>query len=123
MELITAALAAGAAAGVTGTANTAVVDAYSGLKRLVARRLSGHDHAGQYLDAGEAEPGAWQARLGVDLSMSGAAGDEEILAAARALLELVDPSGSRYGTYQVNDLREAKGVQLGPHSIQHNTFS
>jgi hypothetical protein len=92
VELIAAALAAGTAAGITNTANAAVLDAYRGLKELPARRLSGRDQARQCLDA---------------------------RAAARQLLAL---HGAQSGKYQA-DLRGAKGVQVGDHGVQHNTFS
>lgn len=114
VEVIAAALAAGAGAGLTGTASAAVQDAYAGLKDLLRRRVGG-----PALEADETEPGVWQARLGDALTASGAADDERILAAARQLLALADPALS--ATYQV-DLREAKGVQVGDHNTQTNTF-
>jgi hypothetical protein len=40
VELIVAALAAGAAAGVTDATTSAIGDAYAGLKRLLSRRLA-----------------------------------------------------------------------------------
>jgi hypothetical protein len=119
VELIAAALAAGTAAGITNTANAAVLDTYRGLKELLARWLSGRDQARQCLDARETDPAVWQARLGDDLSASGAADDERILVAARQLLAL---HGVQSGKYQA-DLRGAKGVQVGDHGVQHNTFS
>jgi hypothetical protein len=107
VELIVAALAAGAGAGVTDTVSGAIKDAYAGFKGLLARRLggadpAGHDQVRQALDGQETEPGVWQARLGDDLTASGADGDEEILAAARQLLGLLDPAGDTAGAYQVS---------------------
>ncbi|MDR7275714.1 hypothetical protein [Catenuloplanes atrovinosus] len=112
IELIAAALAAGAGAGLTQTASDTVRDAYAGLKDLLRRRLG--DRAVPALEADETEPGVWQARLGDALTSSGAAGDEQVVAAARRLLDLT-------GKYQV-DAREAKGVQVGDHNTQTNTF-
>jgi hypothetical protein len=118
--VITAALAAGAGVGVEDTASAAVKDAYAGLKELLKRRLGGHGReVVQALDADETTPGVWQARLGEALTESGAASDEQVIAAAQRLLELTDPAGSAAGKYQV-DLREAKGVQVGDHNTQHD---
>jgi hypothetical protein len=84
VEVITAALAAGAAAGVQDTASATVRDAYTGLKDLLTLRF--HDHedqeAARALEADEAEPDFWQARIGKALTDTGAAGDEQIIAAA-----------------------------------------
>ncbi|WP_207922467.1 hypothetical protein [Micromonospora sp. KC606] len=121
VEVIMVALAAGAGAGVKDTASAAVRDAYGGLKVLLKRRIS-DDGAAQALDADETDPGVWQTRLGGLLTEVGADRDEQVLAVARRLLELVDPAGSTAGKYHV-DVREAKGVQVGDHNTQRNTFS
>jgi hypothetical protein len=119
VEVITAALAAGAGAGMKDTMSAAVKDAYAGLKALIKRHLDGHgDEVVQALDAEETVPEVWQARLGDALTKSGATADEQVVAAAQRLLQLTDPTGSAAGKYQV-DLREANGVQVG----DHNTFS
>ncbi|MER5639415.1 hypothetical protein ABT095_20960 [Kitasatospora sp. NPDC002227] len=64
MELVVAALTAGASAGLTETASSAVRDAYAGLREAVRRRLArrSEDDA-LVLAAHEAEPGVWEARL------------------------------------------------------------
>src|SRR5689334_3248829 len=59
IEVILAALAAGAAAGTTDAAKTAVLDAYSELRDVLRSRLTGRKRATQMLDAVEAEPGRW----------------------------------------------------------------
>ncbi len=122
VELIAAALAAGATAGVTGAASAAVQDTYAGLRDMLRRRLLSRHQAEHALDADETQPGVWQARLGRDLTEAGADRDEEVLAAAFTLLSLVDQAGAASGRYRV-DARQAKGVQIGDHNTQHNTFS
>jgi hypothetical protein len=122
VELIVMALAAGASAGVTDTVSSAIRDAYAGLKDLLSRQLIGRQEAVEALDAQEVEPGVWHARLGADLASSGAATDEEVLAAARRLLTLIDPQAAQAGKYRV-DVRDARGVQVGDHNTQTNTFS
>jgi hypothetical protein len=120
IEIIVAALAAGATAG--GTA--VVQDAYATLRDAVRRRLRGRGSAEQALElaAEETDPGVWQTRIGAALADSGADRDEEVLAAARALLAVTDPAGVRAGKYTV-DLRGAQGVQVGDHNNQTNTFN
>jgi hypothetical protein len=96
VEVITAALAAGAGAGVKDTASAAIRDAYQALKALLKHGFGSLDvEAVQALDADETEPGVWRARIGDALAESGAAGDEEVLAAARRLLALADPDKAR----------------------------
>ncbi|GAA4456109.1 hypothetical protein [Phytohabitans houttuyneae] len=91
VELIVAALAAGASAGITGTASQAITDTYGLLKQLIKRRFAGREQAREALEGEETEPGVWQTRIGDDLRQSGAADDGQILAAARELLALADP--------------------------------
>ena len=43
------------------------------------------------LEAEQTEPGVWQTAIGEDLRSSGAANDDQVLAAARELLVLADP--------------------------------
>jgi len=91
VELITAALAAGVSAGLSGTATEAVKDAYDLLKASLRSKLRGREKARTALEAQETEPGVWQTTIGRDLTESGAATDEQILTVARELLALADP--------------------------------
>ncbi len=120
VELILAALTAGAAAGAKDTAKTAVGDAYSALKGALHRLLTGRGQAQQALDAAETEPGGWQTQLGEGLTASGADQDTEVLAAARTLLEAADPDGMQVGKYQVK-IRGGKGVQVGDGTVNVET--
>jgi RIP homotypic interaction motif len=122
VEVIVTALAAGAAAGSTDVAKSAISDTYTGLKSLLRRRLTGRERAQEALEAVETEPGRWQALLGDDLAESGAATDEQVITAARRLLTLTDPDGTAATKYRVS-ADHAKGVQLGDHNTQTNTFN
>ena len=114
VELIAAALAAGATAGVTDVATTAVKDTYAELKRLVARRPQVAETIA-VLEREQAPAMEWRARLAGEV-----ADDAAVLAVARRLLELTGtPVGPKY---QV-DLRDARGVQLGDGNTQTNTFT
>ena len=97
VELILAALAAGGGE----VAKTAVMDAYTTLRDLLKRRL------------GDRPLEASSEVLRGELIESGADRDEEILAAARRVLE---------ATTTIN-VHDSKGVQIGDHNTQHNTFN
>jgi hypothetical protein len=123
VSLVVAALVAGATAGVSGAASTAVGDTYAGLKRLVAARLRRwRPGSEQVLDRAAATPKALEAELVPMLTAAGVAGDHAVLTAASQVLGLTDPEGAASGKYVV-DLRAAKGVQVGDYNVQHNTFS
>jgi hypothetical protein len=77
--------------------------------------------AGRLLDVNEVEPDVWQARLAEELHASGGGQDEEILPAAQ-LLQQLDVVSVQTGKYVVNT-PEAKGVQIGKHNTQTNTFN
>jgi hypothetical protein len=91
MELVATALATGAAAGLAGSPHGVVDDLHTVLRDLVRRRLAGNgDHVrGRYgvrvLDAYETDPDVWRTRL-LQVLSAGMETDEEILAAARAVL-------------------------------------
>ncbi|WP_416906106.1 hypothetical protein [Micromonospora echinospora] len=74
VELIVAALAAGAGAGTSAAA----VDAYVGLRDALRRRLAGRGQAEQILheDAGST---VWEQRIAMELADSGADRDELVL--------------------------------------------
>ena len=47
--------------------------------------------------------------------------DDAKAASARVLMELIDQIGSRSGKYRVT-IADSKGVQVGDHNVQVNTF-
>lgn len=122
ITLIITALAAGAASGFRETASAAVMDAYEGLKGLVRKRLSGRRDGDLVLARHAEAPKAWEGPLAAELEAAGADHDQNLVAAAQAMMKLVDAAGSRAGKYTV-DVRGSQGVQIGDHNTQHNTFS
>lgn len=64
-----------------------------------------------------ARPADLAAPLAAQLTAVGAADEADLIAAARALLNLADPAGK----YQV-DARGAQDVQVGDGNFQRNTF-
>jgi hypothetical protein len=101
VTLILTALAAGAALGLKGAASSAVTDAYNGLKALVKRKLAGRQDGELVLARHEQAPQVWEQPLAEELTAAGAAEDQDVVAAAQALMQLVDAAGSAAGKYQV----------------------
>jgi hypothetical protein len=122
ITLIVTALAAGAAAGLTDAASSAVKDAYTSLKALVAKRLAGRPDAELVLTKHEQAPQTWCAPLMAELADAAADRDPNLIGAAQALLDLVDEAGARAGKYTV-DVRGARGVQIGDYTRQDNVFN
>jgi hypothetical protein len=122
ISLIIAALAAGAMAGVRDTAGQAVKDAYTGLKALIRRRFAGNKEAETALDQSERQPESEQPQLAQHLRTAGAAGDEELIRAAQALLRQVDPAGARAGKYDVR-ITGGKGIVVGDAANVTMTFN
>ncbi|WP_417924531.1 hypothetical protein [Streptomyces ehimensis] len=120
LELILAAVAAGASTGVTDATSSSIRDAYNAFRAALRRKWTGADE--QILKAQKADSGVWQTQLGEHVVASGADQDTELLAAARRLLELHDPSGAQAGKYTV-EVRDSKGVQTGEYNTMTNHFS
>lgn len=115
VELVAAALAAGASAGLTDTVSCAIQDSYASLREAVGRRLATHgEESAQVLEVSEVEPEVWQVQLQELLSASGVDRDEEILGAAGSLLRDLGMAGQHL---------EVKGMQVGDHNTQTNTFN
>lgn len=121
--LITSALAAGAGAAAQDVASAAALDAYNSLRDSVRRLFTGRRDAEEALEQHGSDPEAWQDALATALADAGAAEDDQALAAARDLFQLLgrDPDGA--SGRPVIDLRDAKGVQVGDGNVQHNTFA
>jgi hypothetical protein len=121
VTLIVTALASGAASALQDGTAQAVKDAYARLTALVKRRFTGRPKAELVLAEHEAAPQTWQAPLAAELSAADADGDPDLVAAAQALMSLVDEAGARSGKYTVT-VRDSEGVQVGDHNTQTNTF-
>jgi RIP homotypic interaction motif len=125
ITLIVTALAAGASGGaisaLTDDVKGAVIAAHGKLRRLVGKRIAGNAGAELALTEYEADPQHWETPLSAKLTQLGAADDTELVAAARALMELLDGSGARAGTYNVT-IKNAQGIQFGDGNVQVNHF-
>ena len=121
VTLIVTALAAGAASALQDGASAAVKDAYARLKALAKKRFADRPKGELVLAEHHAAPQMWEAPLAAELSAVGAAGDADLVAAAQALMNLVDEAGSRAGKYDVT-VQDSQGVQIGDYNTQTNTF-
>jgi hypothetical protein len=125
VSLILAALAAGATGGALDALKDDVKDKakalYVKLHDLVTRRLRGDASAKVILSEHQADPQTYVAPLAKKLAEAGAGDDAELIATARALIELVDQAGARSGKYNVT-IKDSKGIQVGDGNIQVNKF-
>lgn len=101
VSLIVTALVAGVAAGGKDAVSSLVKDAYAGLKALVVRRVAAQPAGQAAVEEHEKDPETWRAPVTKALAESGAATDDELLAAARRVLELTDPEGTAAGSYTI----------------------
>jgi hypothetical protein len=125
VTLILAALAAGASAGALDAlkddAKEKARAAYAKVRGLVKMRVSGRPHGELALTEYDSAPQKWEGLLTAELTESGAAQDDDLLAAAKALMELIDQPGAKSGKYNVT-MRDSQGVQIGDGNTQVNHF-
>jgi hypothetical protein len=126
ITLIITALAAGAAAGaidgLKDTAKDAATAAYGKLRGLVQRRFAGRPHGELALTEYQTAPQKWEGLLTAELTEAGADKDQELLDAAKALMDLVDRAGAGRGKYNVT-ISGGQGIQVGDGNSQINTFN
>lgn len=97
---IVAALSAGAVAGATDTAKSAISDAYEGLKSLIKKKFGHDSEAAEAIDKLEAKPdsGARKEVLAEELNAVNSSSDPELVSAAESLLALIKalPHGEKH---------------------------
>jgi hypothetical protein len=125
VTLIVTALAAGASAGtleaLKDDVKAAVKRAHANLRGLVKKRLAGRPDGELALERHDSAPQKWESVLAGELTEAGAADDADLVAAAKALMELVDGTGARAGKYNIT-IEGSKGVQVGDGNVQVNEF-
>lgn len=96
---ILAAIAAGATAGVSDTAKKAINDTYDGLKGLLQKKLGGDSKVVEAVEKLEADPesAGWKETVGKEVAKAGADRDQELIAAAEAVLARLEelPAGQQ----------------------------
>ncbi|MGD0706276.1 MAG: hypothetical protein ABSA02_41160 [Trebonia sp.] len=125
VTLILTALATGASAGaleaLKDDAKEKAKAAYARLHGLVQRRVSGRPHGELALVEYDSAPQKWEGLLTAELTEAGAADDADLLAAAKALMEIIDQAGAKSGKYNVT-IKDSRGVQVGDGNVQVNKF-
>jgi RIP homotypic interaction motif len=125
VTLIMTALAAGASAGTLDALKDSMKEkvkaAYAKLHSLANKRVSGRPHGELALAEYESAPQKWEGLLTAELTEAGAAHDDDLVAAAKAFMKLVDQSGAKSGKYNVT-IEGSKGVQVGDGNFQVNKF-
>lgn len=116
VSLIIGALAAGASTGLSDTTKTLIGDLYDKVKT----RLAGQPAGQMALEQHATDPDTWAVPLSKELAATHP--DTELIALAERVMALADPASSQAGKYMVN-LTGAKGVQVGEHNTQTNTFN
>ena len=127
ITVILTALAAGATAGALDELKDEVKDkvkaAYGKLRDLVRKRFreAATTNAEAILAEYETDPESYKGPLTKKLDAAGAGNDADLLAAAQALLDLVQQSEPKSGKYNVT-VSGSEGVMVGDHNSQTNTF-
>ncbi len=115
VTLVVSALVAGAAEAAKDIVSTTIKDAYTRLKTLVLKRF---EAGGVKDDALVAHTPEQRDTLTGKLEQVGV--DEPTVKAAEELLELLEATNK--AKFEVN-VSEAKGLMVGDHNVQHNTFN
>lgn len=120
VTLILTALATGAIASIQATANEAVKDAYAGLKTLLQRKFAGKPSAEVALAEYEKNPDTWKAPLAQGLKETKADQDQDIVTAARQLIQLAQ-SGDKKDT-TITFQAPVQAATIGDHNTVTETF-
>lgn len=98
---LTAALSAGAATGLTDAAKKAIADGYDGLKTLLHRKFGVNSEVARAIGNLEAKPdsGGRKGMLEEEVKASNSVDEPELVAAAQALLQLIEglPQAEMHG--------------------------
>jgi hypothetical protein len=110
---IVAALSAGAVAGATDTAKSAIADAYQGLKSLIKKKFGHDSEAAEAIDKLEAKPDSDGKKqvLAEELKAVDSASDPELVSAAQSLLSLIKalPQGEKHMFASGTGIAQADG--------------
>lgn len=127
ITLILTALVAGASTGVMdelkGEVREKVKAAHARLRDLVSKRFraAGIPNTEAILAEYEADPESYKTPLAKKLGAADAGKDDALVAAAKAVLELLD-QGLESSKYTVT-VTDSKGVMVGDGNTQTNTFT
>jgi hypothetical protein len=117
VTLIVTALSAGAASALQDDARGAVKTAVERLRHLLKRRFKDPANGEYLMTKHAAAPELWQEPLKAELVEARAADDPEVIAAAQALMKILDSRGTMAGKYTVT-MPGSQGVQIGDGNAQ-----
>lgn len=115
---IIAALSAGAISSLTDTTKTVVTDGYNKLKGLLTKKFGASSEVVQAVEKLEAKPES-QARKGMlveEIAAAKAEQDEEILAAAKQVLTLVQPQQASMSKFTIQNNGPVHGQVMESHA-------
>lgn len=121
---IIVAVSAGAISGLTDTTKTAIIDGYHKLKDLLIKKHGASSDVALAIDKLEAKPElpGRKAMLAEEITAINAEQDEEMLAAAKQILTLVQPQQAAMGKFIIHqDHAIIQGQNIGnyQHVTQH----
>ncbi len=119
---IVTALSAGAIAGLTDTAKTAITDGYNKLKGLLTKKHGKDSNVVQAVEKLEAKPDSQGRKeiLAEEMAAVKVEQDEEILAAAKQILTLVKPQQAGIGKFTIQNNGPVGQQIIGDHNT--NTY-
>jgi len=114
---IVAAPLAGVVSGVTDTAKTTITDAYNKLKTLVAKKCGAKSDIVHAIVQLEAKPESVNRKgmLHEEIAAAKVEQDDEIFAAAKQVLTLVQPQQAGLGKYNIQITGNVQGQNIGDH--------
>lgn len=122
LSMIMMALVAGLTPGLTETTKQGVKDAYDGLKSLLKKKFTEKSIDTKLIDEHEQDHETWEKPLEKSIVKVEADKDQQIIEAARKLLELSDPAGAQKGMYNVQFQGDATGTIIGNYGTSNMHF-
>lgn len=121
---IVAALSAGAISGFTETSKTAITDAYSQLKVLLAKKFGANSEVVQTMSQLETKPesSGRKETLQEEIAAVKADKDEEILAMAKHVLTVVQPQQASLGKFTIQNNAPVQRQNIGDNNIIMQQF-
>jgi hypothetical protein len=125
ITLIVTALSAGASAGAIDSLSddikSSAKSAYIRMRHLVMRRAHGDANTAIVIAEHSSDPKPYEASLAQKLAELNAGEDQELVEAAKSLLELLNRAGAGSNKYHVS-VADSKGMQIGDGNHQVNNF-
>ena len=121
MDPITTAIIAALA----GLSKDVIQDSYNALKAALKKKFGAESDVAEAVEKLEKKPDSdgRKAMLQEEIELVKANDDPEIVQLAQALLKQMESKESGPSKFKVEFQGEVKGVQIGDHNVQENTFN